>query len=284
MATNVNLSYPNFTLTSQAGTFGSINTSAATTIFRIKNTAGGLVSDYTLSANIHPDNEVIGVEYCGPKNLTEVIDGSTFFTVERIPDLNSWGVDLGTSTQCLVKRWEINVPFSLLNLKQQTLYYTTGNYHYDIRAMSVEHYHRTFDFGQPSGQNYLEINNTSNIESGSVLFLGPSSDTDNLKATEKVSVSFVVGNKVFLNSPTFYQYVDGDKITFFNNIYLISSKGYAGDSRYGTIFKHNVYSGTRLEYTTGGDYKHITAARWSTQVGAISAVSGSQLLFIRPYD
>ena len=273
MAININLSYPNFTLTPQAGTFGTINTDEATTRLRIKNTSGGLISDFTLSANIHPDNELIGIEYCGPLNLTEIIDGVTFFTVERV-----------NSSQCLIKRWETNVAFSILNLKQEILKQTTGNYYYDIRAMAVEHYHRTFDFAQPSGQSYLDISGATHIESSSTLFLGPSTDTDNVGATEKVSVSNVVGNRVYLNSPTFYQYTFGDKITFFNNVYLISEKGYGGDARYGTIFKHDAYSGTRLEYTTSGEYTGITGARWSPEVGAVASINDSQLLFIRPYD
>ena len=203
MATNINLSYPNFTLTPQAGTFATINRDAATTILRIKNSAGGLISDYTLSSNIHPDNELIGIEYCGPLNLSGMIDDVTFFTVERI-----------NSTQCLIKRWETDVGFSLLNLKQQIIKYTTGNYYYDLNGMAVEHYHRRFDFSQPAGQSYLVINNTSQIKSGDTLFLGPSTDFDNTGATEKVSVSHVTDNNVFLNSPTFYQYAYGDKITF----------------------------------------------------------------------
>ncbi len=284
MSTNINLSHSNFTLTPQAGTFGTINTSEATTRMRIKNTAGGLISDYTLSANMHPDNTLVGIEYCGPLNLTEMIDNVTFFTVERIPNYNQYGHPTSTSQQCIVKRWETNVSFSLLNLKQQWSKYTTGNFHYEIKGMSVEHYNRLFNFGQPNGQNYLDINNASHIKNGDILFLGPSTDTDNPGATEKVSVSFVDGNRVFLNSSTFYQYAFGDRITFFNNIYLISSKGYGGDTRYGTIFKHDVYSNERLEYTTSGEYARIKGARWSTNVGAIATINGSQLVFIRPYE
>ena len=284
MATNINLSYSNFTLTPQAGTFGTINTDEATTRLRIKNSSGGLINDYTLSANIHPDNEVVGVEYCGPPNLSGFIDNVTFFTVERVPDYDRFGTPLSTSSQCLIKRWETNVGFSLLNLKQQIIKYTTGNFHYDIRGMAVEHYNRTFDFAQPSGQSYLDISSAYNIESGSILFLGPSTDTDNIGATEKVSVSHVTGNKVFLNSPTFYQYAFGNKITFFNNIYLVSDTGYAGNTTQGTLFKHDAYSGARLEYTTSGEYARITGARWSTEVGAIAVINQSQLLFIRPYD
>jgi hypothetical protein len=284
MATNINLTYPNFTLTAQAGTFGSINTSDADTVFRIKNTSGGLISDYTLSSNIHPDNELVGVEYCGPLNLIEMIDNVTFFTVERVPDYDGYGRPLSTSSQCIIKRWETNVGFSTLDLKQQSVKYTTGNYHYDIRGMAVEHYNRTFDFAAPSGQNYIDMSSANKLQAGDTLFLGVSTDTDNPGATEKVTVSFINNDRVFLNGPLFYQYVFGDRITFFNNVYLISEKGYGGDTRYGTIFKHDAYSGVRLEYTTSGEYARIRGARWSTEVGAIAAINKSQLLFIRPYD
>ena len=273
MATNVNFTYPNFTLSAQAGTFGSINTSEATTILRIKNASGGLITDYTLSANIQQDHEIIAVEYCGPVNLSEMIDDVTFITVERV-----------NSSQCIVKRWETNVGFSILDLKQQTLYYTSGVHYYNIRAAAVEHYYRSFDFAQPSGQNYIDINNSSRIESGDTLFLGPSTDTDNPDATEKVTVSYVDGNRVYLNSGTIYQYVFGDPITFFNNIYLVSQTGYAGDTSEGAIFKHDIYSGSRLESTNAGEYKRITGARWSTEADAVAAISNHQLLFIRPYN
>jgi hypothetical protein len=273
MAANISLSYPNFTLTPQAGAFGTINRDDSTTILRIKNSSGGLISDYTLSSNIHPDNELIGIEYCGPLNLSEMIDNVTFFTVEKV-----------NSTQCIIKRWETNVGFSLLSLKQQIVKYTTGNFYYDLNSMAVEHYHRTFNFSQPAGQSYININSASRIKTGDTLFLGPSNDFDNIGATEKVTVSNVVGNIIYLNSPTVYQYAFGDKITFFNNIYLISNLGYAGDVRYGTIFKHDAYSGARLEYTTGGEYSRITGARWSTEVAAVACINKSQLLFIRPYD
>jgi len=150
--------------------------------------------------------------------------------------------------------------------------------------MAVEHYHRTFNFSQPAGQSYLVISNTNQIKSGDTLFLGPSSDFDNTGATEKVSVSHVTGNNVFLNSPTFYQYAYGDKITFFNNVYLISKLGLAGDAGTGTIFKHDAYSGTRIETSFAGEYARITGARWSTEVGAVACISTSQLLFINPYN
>ena len=284
MATNVNLTYPNFCLTGQAGTFGSINTADTDTRLRIKNTAGGLISDYTLSSNIVSNNILVAVEYCGPINLTEMIDGVTFFTVERVPDIGSYGEVLDTSGQVIVKRWEADPGFLTLDLKQQWHKYTTGSFDYSIVGAAVEHYHRSFSIGTPAGRNYLDMSSANKLAAGDTLFLGPSSDSDNVGATEKVTVSFITGDRVFLNSPLHYQYADGDQITFFNNIYLIGDKGNAGDERYGTIYKHDIFSGTRLEYTRSGEYARITGARWSTEVGAVAAINRSQLLFIRPYD
>lgn len=283
MATNVNLSYPNFTLTSQAGTFGTINMDAATTIFRIKNTSGGLISDYTLSANIHPGNQLVGIEYCGPLNTSEMVDGSTFFTVERIPDRNYWGTDLGTSSECLVKRWEVDTSFSQLNLKKEITKYTTGNYYYDLNGMSVEHYHRTFTVNQYYGKDFVDMSSATHIESGDTLFLGPSSNAINPGATENVSVSHVVGNRVYLNSFTNYFFAAGDKITFFKNVYLISKKGIGGDTRFGTMFTIDAYSGDFLGFHQSGEYARITTARWSSEVGAVAVVNRHQLLFIRPH-
>ena len=280
---NIQISYPNFCLTPQAGTFATINTSDPTTVLRIKNTSGGVVEDFTLSSNIHPDNTIIGLEYCGPLNLTSIIDNVTFFTLERVPDYDTHGNPLSSSSKCIVKRWETNVGFSLLNLKQQMVKYTTGLFYYDVTGMAVEHYNRSFDFSQPIGQNYIDISSAAHITSGSVLFLGPSTDIDNMGATEKVTVSHTSGNRIWLNSPTLYEYRFGDQITFFNNIYITSKYGLGGDTRYGTIYKHDAYSGNKLEYTTSGEYARISGARWSTNIEAIAAINKSQLLFIRPY-
>ena len=93
MATNIQIRYPNFCFCPVAGTFGTINQDVAATILRIKTSAGGLIADYILSSNII--NELIHIEYVGPANLSALVDGLTFFTVEKI----------NTSTS-IIKRWE----------------------------------------------------------------------------------------------------------------------------------------------------------------------------------
>lgn len=268
---NIEITNPNFCLTPQAGTFGTINDDEITTRFRVKNTAGGLINDYTLSANIL--NEVVAVEYVGPLNLSGPIDDVTYFTLEKV-----------SNSKCIIKRWELDVSFSLLNLKQQITKYTTGNYYYDAAGMAVEHYHRTFFDANQGGINYLDINSSTRIESGIKLFLGPSTDTDNIGATEIVTVSHVSGDRVYLNSNITYQYVAGDQITFYNNIYLISKIGYGGATTRGTLFKLSAYSGNIKEYTTSGVYTDVTGAKWSIISDAVATINDTQLLFIRPYD
>jgi len=279
---NIEITNSNFCLTPQIGTIGTIDTTNPTTVLRVKNTAGGLISDYALSSNII--NDVVSVEYVGPINLDGFIDDVEFFTLESIPTLDGFGNPTGGSSKCIIKRWELDVSSSLLNLKQQIVKYTTGNYYYDASGMAVEHYHREFLTSHQGGINYLDIDSSDKIESGSKLFLGPSTDGDNEDATETVIVSHVTGDRVYLNGNTKYQYVSGDPITFYNNIYLISKLGYGGDVTKGTIFKLSAYTGSLKEYGNKGEYKNIVAARWSTISSAVAVVNSTQLLFIRPYD
>lgn len=269
---NIEIETSNFCLTPQAGTFGTINNTDPTTIFRVKNTAGGLIRDYTLSSNILTSHEVLSVEYVGPLNLSGAIDDVTFFTLEKVDD-----------TQCIIKRWELNTSLALLSLKQQIVKTTTGNYYYDAVGMSVEHYHREFSLENAGGLSYVDVNNSSKIATGHKLFLGPSTIVNNPGATETVTVSYVDGTRVYINGTTTYQYRVADPIAFYNNIYVISKKGYAGVETQGTIFKLDAYTGARIEYNTSGEYVNVTGSKWNELYQAVTVINGTQLLFINTY-
>ena len=204
---NIEVSYPNLCLGPQIGTFCSINMDNVITIMQVKNATGGLIANFALSSNII--DELVGFEYVGPENLSAMQDGLTFFTLEKI-----------SSSVCIIKRWEINVSTFMLDLKQQIIKSTSGHYYYDALTMAVEHYRRAVDQSAPSGQNYVEVDDSSRIGSGDRVILGPSSDTDNIGATEYVSVNYVSGNKVYFNSTLVYEYVTGDQFCFYNNIKL----------------------------------------------------------------
>ena len=268
---NIQIKYPNFCHGPQDGTMCTINQDVATTLMRIKTTAGGLIADYTLSSNII--NELLHLEYVGPMDLTGMIDGLTFFTVERISD-----------SRVIIKRWETRPSSNQLNLKQQIIKYTTGSYYYDINSAAVEYYRRTFSDNMPAGSNYIEMNSASRLTSGIKLFLGPSNDADNMGATETVTVSYIGGGKVYLTTNTLYDYVIGDKVCFYNNVYLYSNLGSGGDTSRGTIFKINAYTGNVDDSNTDKFYRNITAARWSEDYSAVASVSDDNMLFVRPYD
>lgn len=270
MAENVHFKYPNFCLGPIAGTFCSINQDDATTILRIKTSAGSLVADYSLSSNIV--NDLIHLEYTGPSDITAVMDELTFFTVEKV-----------SSSRCIIKRWEARPSSSQLNLKSQIIKQTSGLYYYDLNAAAVEYYERTFSLHNPGGQDYLNINSASRITSGTRLFLGPSNDADNEGAGEFVTVSYRSGTTIYLTSDIVYQYVIGDQITFYTDVYLLSNLGVGGDSSRGTLFKIDADSGSVGDINTDKVYQNINTSRWCSLTQTIASISNNNILFINPY-
>lgn len=267
---NIQLDDPNFSLAPQAGTWATLDISDQA--LKIKNQTGAQVGPvYTISSGTV--SNLKSLNYVGPIDYTGAIDGATFFTLEKI-----------SSTQCQIKRWELNTVGSTLDLKDTITKTTGGAYYYDVVGQAVEYYRRTFDEQNPGGIDYLEINSASRLSSGDKLFLGPSSDLDNLGAAEYVIVDTVSGTKVNLTSNITYQYDLDDDITFYKNIYLISSIGYAGDASRGTMFKLNSSTGAVLETDNKGFYQGVTACKWCPYVNAVACVASTNMLFVRPYD
>ena len=270
MATNIQIKYPNFCFGPIDGTFCTINQDVATTIMRIKTSAGGFIADYTLSSNII--NELIMLEYVGPEDLNEIMDSVTFFTVEKVD-----------STRCIIKRWETRPSSNQLNLKYQKVKYTTGSYYYDINGAAVEYYRRSFSTHNPGGINYLDINNSTRVSNGDRMFLGPSNDADNLGVGEYVTVSHVVGSTVYFTSNIIYQYVIGDQICFYKYVYLSSALGIGGDTSRGTMFKLNANNGGIIEVNTDKVYQDISGMRWCPVTETIATIHSNNMLFVNPY-
>lgn len=271
---NIQLIQSNFCTGPQAGTICTIDTTNPQTILRMKDTGGSTIKDLTLSSNILTDN--IRLEYVGPRNMSGLKDDLTFFTFEKV-----------NSSTCIIKRWQTRLAYSELLLKEQVVKSTSGNEIYDVIDFAVEYYYRSFT--KPNEYyNYLDMDSTTNVKNGTRFFVGPSSDTTNLDATETVTVSHIVdyigGKRVYLTSPLQYQYAIGDLITFYSHVYVYSSIGYANDTSKGTLFKLDGYSWLTDEIDTKGIYKRVTASRWCPMIGAIASVMGTNMLFVRPYD
>lgn len=267
---NIQLDDPNFCMGMQAGTFCTIDLSDQA--LKAKNQAGSQVGPlYSLSSNIV--NTLKSLDYVGSKDHSDAIDKAPFFTLERV-----------SSTQCKIKRWELNPAGPSLDLKNTITKTTAASDYYNAQGMAVEFYRRSFDGHNPGGINYVDISSAGKLSSGMKLFLGPSSDLDNENATEYVTVDTVSGTRVYLTSNVSNEYVDGDDITFYKNIYLISSLGFGGDTSKGTMFKLDPDTGAVLERDYEGFYQSVTACKWSPYVQGVACVSSTNMLFVRPYD
>jgi len=271
---NVMLQQSNFCMGPQAGTVCSIDTTNPKTVLRVKNMTGATIIDLELSSNILNDN--VRVEYVGPPTLDGVHDGLTFFTFEKVSD-----------SSCMIKRWETRIAYRELLLKEQVVKSTSGNERYNAIDFAVEYYYRAFTRSNEQ-YNYLEMNSVFNVKNSTRLFFGPSTDTDNIGATEVGVVSHIIdhidGKRVYLTAPLKYQYVIGDLITFYSNIYIYSSEGYADDPNKGTLFKIDAYTWDTKEIDTKAIYKRANASRWCPMVGGIATIIGHNMLFVRPYD
>ena len=278
---NITIQQPNFCMGPQLGTICTIDTTNVVTVLRIKDTSGSTIVDYSLTSNII--NELIGLEYVGPTTLFSVVDGLSFFTVEKLD-----------SSRCIIKRWETQTMFNQLYLKEQVIKCTAGNNYYDVTAFAIEYYHRSFTAANAGASGplplaqYLKMDNVDGLQLGTRLFLGPSSDTDNLGATEVVHVSSVVWYaneyRVYLTSPVQNQYKIGDSISLYTHFYLYSKRAYGGSTDKGTIYKFDAYSWNVVESDSEDIYKRVTGARWCPAIRGIANIIGTNILFMRPYE
>jgi hypothetical protein len=266
---NIRIAQPNFCRGPLAGTFCTLDTSAGTTVLKMVNTTGAVVSTYVLGSNIV--NDLLSLEYVGPLNLSSLIDGLVFFTLEK----------LSTST-CIIKRWETRTSTLQLNLKQTIIKSDTGSYYYNAKGMAVEHYRTTFQQDCEGGVNFMEVSGAANITNGDSLFLGPSSDTDNPGAHEVLTVSTVANKTVYFTSNILNQYAEGDPVTLYKRFHLLSDTGVGGDTDSATFFRLSLTGG--IEATSSSPmYKGINAMKWYSGYRSIASVHHKNLLFILPY-
>lgn len=271
---NIRLVQSNFCLGPQSGTICTIDMTNPQTVLRIKSLGGATIIDLSLSSNILNSN--VRIEYVGPPNLTEVRDDLTFFTFEKV-----------SNSVCMIKRWETRLAYRELLLKEEIVKYTSGDERYNAIDFAVEYYYRKFTMPNEY-YNYLDMDNVENIKTGTKLFIGPSTDTSNLGATEAVTVTHIInyinGKRVYLSSPLQNQYATNDLITFYSHVYIYSSEGYANDATKGTLFKLDGYTWNTTEIDTKPIYKRVTGSRWCMMAGSIASIIGPNILFVKPYD
>ena len=257
---NIQINYGNFSEAPRGGTFATIDTSLPlNTRLLIKNNSGATVTSYSLSINLTHDVEAL--EYVGAVDLLEDYDGATFFTLEHY-----------SSSQAVIRRWELDTSALTLNLQDVIAKTNTGSAKYDCYAFAVEHWHRTFATDE-APDNTIQISSNSRLAAGDKVWLGPSTDVDNEGAVEEMTVQSVysdmAGDWVVFDADFNYEYVTGDPITFAKYIYLLSDD--YGSGEYGVMYKLNAYdnshtghvAGSIVNFGTSAFFRGVTAAAWN---------------------
>lgn len=268
---NIKIAYTNFCLSPRStGEFGYIDHDADE--FRIVNTSAGTVlQTYTLSSGV---GEIKSLEYVGPRGLggsfSQLGDELPFFTLERI-----------SSSQCKIKFWKLKDTGNTLDLQNTiTLTSSSPNY-FDSYAMAIENYETTFSSPTTTGTGQIPLASIGSVEIGDELLLGPSGDTDNLDAFEYVTVTGVVGSTIYLAaSEPSYEYVGGDAITYWKNIYLFSDRGQNNDTTKGALYTIDPGTGTVTSGNSSAIYNSVIAASWSRYYQNIAFVKNTNLLYL----
>ena len=239
-------------------------------LFRIVRTSDGAVQQtYTISSGI---NQVVSLEYTGPRNLggafNDLGDDLPFFTLEHV-----------SSTSFEIKRWKLNNTENTLDW-QETIVLNGSNY--DCYDMAVEHYETDFDGATTTGTGEIDLTSSSGIEIGGLVLLGPSGDTDNLSAFEYVTVTGVVGNKIYFDgSKPNYEYVDGDPVTFYKYAYAFSDVGFSGETNKGSLYKVGLNGDSTISgVDESGIYSGVRAAAWSRDYQAVGFAKDTNILYV----
>ncbi len=271
---NIEVTEPNFCIGPQAGTYCSVDTSGAEAYMRVKNNTGNVITSYTFypSDTLELNGAVKALKYVGPINQASFYSGLTFYTLENL------------STSCIIRKWLLNQTLQRLELYSTIIKNEDANYSYDCDAMAVQTLRTTFAGSAAIGSSTITMTTTSGIQKYDIVMLGPSTDMDNVGATEYAYIHSVVGNDVELRTiegyvPPYYDYVNGDSIIVFKDIFVFSNPKI--DSNQGSIVRLDSYNyGAVVESHESGIYKGIKAAEWNDMYGAVTFVHVNSMLSV----
>lgn len=272
MYENLNIKNPNFCNGPQIGTLCTIDMTNPNTVLRVLDTGGTILYEFSMASNIV--DELVGIEYVGPRNLTAMLDGLTFVTVEKIDD-----------DSVIIKRWETDTVFSQLHLKEQVVKRSSGDVNMNVCAFAVEYYQNDLK-DNVERTSFLKMDGVGKARNGTRIFIGPSTANENTGASEMVMVSHVAigrdgAETVYLSNPTRYVYKSGDPVSFYKNVFLFTKEGVTGED-VGVLYKLNPYDWNVIQSDSKKFYRKITSARWCPLNGCIGSVVGTNLLFVDP--
>lgn len=276
---NIQITQDNFCIAPLVGTYASVDTANASAYLRIKNDTGGSAASYTFNPNIAQGTVVYGLEYVGPRGVSSVKKGMAFFTLES-----------NVSFSCTVKKWNLNVVDSRLDLAYSYTKTSSTNDKYVCSNFSVDRRSTTFyQTTTTTGIGYVTLSSVEDIYAGSLLYLGLSANGNNVGAFEEVEVTSVSGSTVFIKTATYvppaYYYNSGDLITVLGRTCLFSDSGYAGDTNKGTLFVLDSVTGNVISRGYSGLYLGINATGYPPAYqGTVAVAKAAEMFYVRLTD
>jgi len=325
---NIRATRSNFCIGPQSGTFCTVDDEVSPVVMHVKNDTGVIIRTYTFFPHdiLHtgpapavtnyqtlPDptsysfHKFVTIQYVGPYNQTSYFDGAVFYTLEKRAlgsrryytytnenDPEEWRNRIEYNSN-IIRRWILDAANFRLELDQTFVKNSSIDNWFDANAFVVQHTLTTFDDHTTTGTESIEITTTSGLKKYDTLFLGPSSDTSNQGEVEEVYVHSITGTTVEIRTyggtlPTKWEYMAGDPITMYQDLFLFSNPrpaineqeiAYGISTLSGTLYKMdqtNYASITDIDYS--GMYSDIVAATWNNYFSTLSFVKGTNLVHL----
>ena len=261
---NARLDYQNFSFGPVPGRIYSIDHNAD--IMIVKNDPAGVLDVpvsliATIPLNVNITSEVKTLQY----------DGFYFWTQRDIGGSSPIGT--------LIEKWAFDSTGSTL-IKQlgpgsEISIVDTAIAKYRTEAMAIHTLPKTFSLPFNAGVTTITVDDTSLIELGDDIYLGPNGSDER----EEKTVLGILGNDLLLDSPTLYSYSSGQDVTVRKSMYLFNNRNGLETNR-GQFRQYSTYDGSLISSSSSNEWKDVTAA--TSYQGNIYFVRDTQFLVYRP--
>lgn len=176
-------------------------------------------------------------------------DGYNFWTLQQLTNLTGF----------LIRCWNIN-NFVCTLVRQFPLLNISGVIKYDIKTISIEHYNTYLSQDISDGSYVINIDEhvEFSVLPGTTLCIG----FNKYNQRELVTVSGVINQDIYLNSPINNNYFVGDPVTIISSIFVFNDYNtYVSDS-YGSLLVLNPYTGSQISKFTDVEYKGVSASKF----------------------
>lgn len=279
MPENIQIQNPNFCIGPQIGTYCSVNTQSSPVSMQVKNNSGTLIRTYFFSPSnilktspyLPSDYQFISIQYIGKHNNNSFYNGAVFYTLELSNEFGN-----------IIRRWKINELDYTLNLHSS---YIMNNNDVDLfngNTFSVKNIKTELDWHVSIGTGEIPLTTTSGISKYDTVLIGPSNDVTNIGAVEEVYVHSVNENSIEIKTysgyiPTEYEYVQGDSVVIFKDIFLFSNNEDSVSDGILYTLDHNNY-GEINEKIYSGIFYNVYNSIWNNYFNSLSFLKGTNLL------